>query len=107
MPVGQRTLDHNAECSAQCPRPAGADGHCLGLLREPARRDVARGGGRHRAATRERGRYELRLRLPGIGGLTAMAPERRREIVGLRMKSIVGGTLATLSTGAVVASLRL
>jgi CNT family concentrative nucleoside transporter len=37
-----------------------------------------------------------------IGGLTAMAPERRREIVGLAMKSVVGGTLATLSTGAVV-----
>jgi CNT family concentrative nucleoside transporter len=37
-----------------------------------------------------------------IGGLTAMVPERRREIVGLGMKSLVGGTLATLSTGAVV-----
>jgi CNT family concentrative nucleoside transporter len=37
-----------------------------------------------------------------IGGLTAMAPTRRREIVELGMKSIVGGTLATLSTGAVV-----
>ena len=37
-----------------------------------------------------------------IGGLTAMAPERRREIVELGLKSIVGGTLATLSTGAVV-----
>ena len=37
-----------------------------------------------------------------IGGLTAMAPERRREIVELGLKSVVGGTLATLSTGAVV-----
>jgi CNT family concentrative nucleoside transporter len=37
-----------------------------------------------------------------IGGLTAMAPERRPEIVELGLKSIVGGTLATLSTGAVV-----
>jgi CNT family concentrative nucleoside transporter len=37
-----------------------------------------------------------------IGGLTAMAPERRRDIVELGLKSIVGGTLATLSTGAVV-----
>jgi CNT family concentrative nucleoside transporter len=37
-----------------------------------------------------------------IGGLTAMIPERRREIVGLGMKSIVGGTLATCCTGAVV-----
>jgi CNT family concentrative nucleoside transporter len=37
-----------------------------------------------------------------IGGLTAMAPERRPEIVALGLKSIVGGTLATLSTGAVV-----
>jgi CNT family concentrative nucleoside transporter len=33
---------------------------------------------------------------------TAMAPERRPEIVALGLKSIVGGTLATLSTGAVV-----
>lgn len=37
-----------------------------------------------------------------IGGLTAMVPERREEIVGLGMKSIVGGTLATLCTGAIV-----
>jgi concentrative nucleoside transporter, CNT family len=37
-----------------------------------------------------------------IGGLTAMVPERRREIVDLGMKSIVGGTLATCCTGAVV-----
>jgi len=37
-----------------------------------------------------------------IGGLGAMAPERRREIVALGMKSILAGTLATLMTGAVV-----
>jgi CNT family concentrative nucleoside transporter len=35
-----------------------------------------------------------------IGGLTAMVPERRQEIVALGMKSIVGGTLATCCTGA-------
>jgi len=37
-----------------------------------------------------------------IGGLGAMAPERRGEIVALGMKSILSGTLATLITGAVV-----
>jgi len=37
-----------------------------------------------------------------IGGLSAIAPDRRNEIVALGMKSIVAGTLATLSTGAVV-----
>lgn len=37
-----------------------------------------------------------------IGGMGAMAPERRDEIVGLGMKSIVGGTIATCMTGAVV-----
>lgn len=37
-----------------------------------------------------------------IGGLGAMVPERRSEIVGLGMKSIVSGTLATLATGATV-----
>ena len=37
-----------------------------------------------------------------IGGLGAMIPERRTEIVGLGMKSIVAGTLATLLTGATV-----
>ena len=40
-----------------------------------------------------------------IGGLGAMAPERRDEIVALGMKSILAGTLATLTTGAVVAIL--
>jgi CNT family concentrative nucleoside transporter len=37
-----------------------------------------------------------------IGGLGAMAPDRRPEIVALGMKSILAGTLATLMTGAVV-----
>lgn len=37
-----------------------------------------------------------------IGGFTAMIPERRREIAGLGLKSIVAGTLATCCTGAVV-----
>ena len=37
-----------------------------------------------------------------VGGFTAMAPDRRSEIVELGLKSVVGGTLATLSTGAVV-----
>jgi CNT family concentrative nucleoside transporter len=37
-----------------------------------------------------------------IGGFTVLVPERRREVVALGMKSIVAGTLATCSTGAVV-----
>lgn len=37
-----------------------------------------------------------------IGGFTALVPERRREVAGLGLKSIVAGTLATCSTGAVV-----
>jgi CNT family concentrative nucleoside transporter len=37
-----------------------------------------------------------------IGGLGLMAPERRPEIVQLGLKSIVGGTLATCMTGAIV-----
>jgi CNT family concentrative nucleoside transporter len=40
-----------------------------------------------------------------IGGLATMAPARREEIVGLGMKSIVAGTLATCMTGAVVGML--
>jgi CNT family concentrative nucleoside transporter len=36
-----------------------------------------------------------------IGGLAAMAPERRDEIVALGGRSIVAGTLATLMTGAI------
>jgi CNT family concentrative nucleoside transporter len=37
-----------------------------------------------------------------IGGVGAMVPERREEIVGLGPKSIVAGTIATCMTGAVV-----
>ena len=37
-----------------------------------------------------------------IGGIGTMVPERRTEIVGLGLKSIVSGTLATCLTGAVV-----
>ena len=37
-----------------------------------------------------------------VGGLAAAVPERRVEIAGLGLKSIVSGTLATLSTGAAV-----
>jgi concentrative nucleoside transporter, CNT family len=37
-----------------------------------------------------------------IGGLGSLAPDRRDEIVGLGMKAILAGTLATCMTGAVV-----
>jgi len=37
-----------------------------------------------------------------IGGFTVLVPERRREVVSLGLKSIVAGTLAACSTGAVV-----
>jgi len=37
-----------------------------------------------------------------IGGLGAMAPERRDEIVSLGLKSILSGTMATCMTGAIV-----
>ncbi len=37
-----------------------------------------------------------------IGGMGTMAPEKRDEIVALGLRSIVGGTLATCMTGAVV-----
>jgi concentrative nucleoside transporter, CNT family len=40
-----------------------------------------------------------------IGGLTAMAPERRHEIVTLALRSLLSGTLATLMSGAVVGML--
>ncbi len=40
-----------------------------------------------------------------LGGLVSMVPERRGEIVGLGMKSMVSGTLATCLTGAVVGML--
>ena len=37
-----------------------------------------------------------------IGGLTALAPERRAEITGLATRALVGGTLATAMTGATI-----
>ena len=37
-----------------------------------------------------------------IGGMTAMAPERRHDIVALAPRSLISGTLATLMSGAVV-----
>jgi CNT family concentrative nucleoside transporter len=37
-----------------------------------------------------------------LGGMGSLAPERREEIVGLGMKAIVAGTLATCMTGAVI-----
>jgi CNT family concentrative nucleoside transporter len=37
-----------------------------------------------------------------IGGLATIMPDRRGEIAGLAPKSLVAGTLSTLSTGAVV-----
>jgi CNT family concentrative nucleoside transporter len=40
-----------------------------------------------------------------IGGMSAMAPERRDEIVALGLRSIIAGTLATLMTGSVVGML--
>jgi CNT family concentrative nucleoside transporter len=37
-----------------------------------------------------------------IGGLGTMAPDRRREIVALGWRAIIGGTLATCLTGCIV-----
>lgn len=37
-----------------------------------------------------------------VGGMAAIAPERRGEILSLGLRSVLSGTLATLSTGAVV-----
>ncbi len=37
-----------------------------------------------------------------IGGLSAMVPERRHEVVTLGVRSILSGTMATLTSGAVV-----
>jgi CNT family concentrative nucleoside transporter len=36
-----------------------------------------------------------------IGGIGSMVPERRKEIVGLGIKSIIAGTIATCMTGAI------
>jgi CNT family concentrative nucleoside transporter len=40
-----------------------------------------------------------------VGGLTAMVPERRDEVLALGLRSLVSGTLATLATGATVGML--
>ena len=40
-----------------------------------------------------------------IAGMVSMAPERRAEIVGLGMKALLAGSIATMMTGAVVALL--
>jgi len=40
-----------------------------------------------------------------IGGLATMAPERRDDVVGLGLKSIVSGTLTTCLMGAIVGAL--
>ncbi len=42
-----------------------------------------------------------------IGGLTAMAPSRRAEIIQLAPRTLLSGTLATLSCGAIVGCLDL
>lgn len=42
-----------------------------------------------------------------IGGIGSMVPERRDEVIGLGPLAIVGGTLATLSTGAVIGLLEI
>jgi CNT family concentrative nucleoside transporter len=36
-----------------------------------------------------------------VGGMGAMAPSRRSEIVGLGLRSLVSGTLATCMSGAI------
>ena len=40
-----------------------------------------------------------------IGGMTAMAPERKHDIVSLGLRSILSGTIATCMSGAVVGML--
>lgn len=40
-----------------------------------------------------------------IGGMTAMVPERRSEIVALGPRTLVAGTLATLSCGSIVSAI--
>lgn len=37
-----------------------------------------------------------------LGGMASMVPERRREIAGLGLKSILAGTISTLMTGAII-----
>jgi CNT family concentrative nucleoside transporter len=40
-----------------------------------------------------------------LGGLGALAPERRAEVAALGLRAILGGTLATLMTAALVGML--
>jgi CNT family concentrative nucleoside transporter len=42
-----------------------------------------------------------------IGGIGSMVPERRVEVIRLGPLAIIGGTLATLSTGAVIGLLEI
>jgi CNT family concentrative nucleoside transporter len=37
-----------------------------------------------------------------IGGLTAMCPDRKQDIVDLGLRSVLSGTIATCMSGAVV-----
>jgi len=37
-----------------------------------------------------------------IGGLTALAPDRRQDVIALAPRALVAGTLATMMTGAVI-----
>ena len=37
-----------------------------------------------------------------IGGLTALAPDRRNDVIVLAPRALISGTLATLMTGAVI-----
>lgn len=37
-----------------------------------------------------------------IGGLTALAPDRRNDVIDLAPRALIAGTLATLMTGAVI-----
>ncbi|MFX8801551.1 nucleoside transporter C-terminal domain-containing protein, partial [Acinetobacter baumannii] len=40
-----------------------------------------------------------------VGGMVAMVPQRRAEIVSLGAKTVISGTLATLMTAAIVGAL--
>lgn len=71
--------------------------------------DLARSGG---AGLSERSRLILTYALCGftnlgsvgimVGGMTAMCPERRKDIVALGLPALVSGTIACCMTGAVV-----
>ena len=55
---------------------------------------------------RELARYHVRVNavVPGLleGGVSAMVPERRSEVVSLALKALVSGTMASAMTGAVI-----